>query len=90
MNRDDIHSCSYYCTRPACVLAQRNELRDKQYQCTITTATLACKKSVKQAEREAIIQTVNELTDDRHPMFEEGYRYALRHIREFIEGRGEE
>jgi hypothetical protein len=25
----DIHSCSYYCTRPACVLQQRNELRDK-------------------------------------------------------------
>ena len=25
----DIHSCSYYCTRPACVLAQRDELRDK-------------------------------------------------------------
>jgi hypothetical protein len=25
----DIHSCSYYCTRPPCVLAQRNELRDK-------------------------------------------------------------
>jgi len=25
---DDIHSCSYYCTRPACVLAQRNEMRN--------------------------------------------------------------
>ena len=25
---DDIHSCSYYCQRPACVLAQRDELRD--------------------------------------------------------------
>ena len=25
----DIHSCSYYCTRPACVLRQRDELRDK-------------------------------------------------------------
>jgi hypothetical protein len=25
----DIHSCSYFCTRPACVLAQRDELRDK-------------------------------------------------------------
>ena len=24
----DIHSCSYYCSRPACVLAQRDELRD--------------------------------------------------------------
>jgi hypothetical protein len=25
----DIHSCSYYCNRPECVLVQRNELRDK-------------------------------------------------------------
>jgi hypothetical protein len=25
----DIHSCSYYCTRPACVLRQRDDLRDK-------------------------------------------------------------
>ncbi len=24
-----IHTCSYFCTRPACVLAQRNELRDE-------------------------------------------------------------
>jgi hypothetical protein len=26
---NDIHSCSYFCTRPACVLQQRDELRDK-------------------------------------------------------------
>lgn len=26
----DIHSCSYYCERPACIKAQRNELRDKE------------------------------------------------------------
>lgn len=26
---DDIHTCSYYCTRPACIRAQRDELRDK-------------------------------------------------------------
>lgn len=23
------HTCNYYCTRPECVLAQRNELRDR-------------------------------------------------------------
>ena len=40
-------------------------------------------------EREAIIQTIDELDDDRHPMFAEGYRHALQHIREFIEGREE-
>jgi hypothetical protein len=42
------------------------------------------------AEREAIIQTIDELTDDRHPMFAQGYDYALRHIREFIECMGQE
>lgn len=26
---DGIHSCSYYCTRPACVAAQRDELRER-------------------------------------------------------------
>jgi hypothetical protein len=26
---DSIHSCSYYCTKPACVLAQRDELVKK-------------------------------------------------------------
>ena len=25
----DVHSCGYHCERPACVLAQRNELRDR-------------------------------------------------------------
>ncbi len=30
VDRDSgIHSCSYYCINPACVLRQRNELRDK-------------------------------------------------------------
>ena len=27
----DIHTCSYYCDRPACVLRQRDELRDKLF-----------------------------------------------------------
>lgn len=26
---DRIHSCSYYCMNPACIQAQRDELRDK-------------------------------------------------------------
>ena len=29
MSTTDIHSCSYCCTRPACVAAQRDELRDR-------------------------------------------------------------
>lgn len=26
---EDIHSCSYFCTRPGCVLAQRDEMREE-------------------------------------------------------------
>ena len=26
---DDLHSCSYYCERPACVIRQRDWLRDQ-------------------------------------------------------------
>lgn len=28
MKYDGVHSCGYHCSLPACVLAQRNELRD--------------------------------------------------------------
>lgn len=35
----DIHSCSYYCARPECIKAQRDELRDRlEAQSRITTA----------------------------------------------------
>jgi hypothetical protein len=32
MSDIDIHSCGYYCERPACIVAQRNELRDKLFE----------------------------------------------------------
>ena len=31
MTMNDIHSCSYYCERPACIRAQRDELRAKYF-----------------------------------------------------------
>jgi hypothetical protein len=31
MTDTDIHSCGYYCDRPVCIVAQRNELRDKLF-----------------------------------------------------------
>lgn len=31
MSDYDIHSCGYYCDRHACIVAQRNELRDKLF-----------------------------------------------------------
>jgi hypothetical protein len=32
MSDTDIHSCGYYCDRPACIVAQRDELRDKLFE----------------------------------------------------------
>ena len=31
MSDTDIHSCGYYCDRHACIVTQRNELRDKLF-----------------------------------------------------------
>jgi hypothetical protein len=42
------------------------------------------------AERKAVIETIDELMgmeSDRHPMFSEGYDYALDHIKQFVRGR---
>jgi hypothetical protein len=42
------------------------------------------------AERNAILETVNELMgaeQGRNAMFSDGYDYALGHVKEFIEGR---
>ena len=42
-------------------------------------------------ERTAVIETIDELMgmeSDRHPMFSEGYDYALDHIKQFVQGRG--
>ena len=32
MSDYDIHSCGYFCDRPACILRQRDELRDKLFE----------------------------------------------------------
>ena len=31
MTDTDIHSCGYYCDRPLCIKAQRDELRNKMF-----------------------------------------------------------
>ena len=31
MTDTDIHSCGYYCDQPACIKAQRDELRNKMF-----------------------------------------------------------
>ena len=47
-------------------------------------------KLVAEHERNAVIDTINELRgmeSDRHPMFSDGYDYALDHIEQFVRGR---
>jgi len=42
------------------------------------------------AEREAVLETIDELIGserDRHPMFSDGYDYALQNIDEFVRAR---
>ena len=51
----DIHSCSYYCTRPACVLEQRNELRDEML------ARLESRIDTHQKQAEPVALTVAEI-----------------------------
>ena len=36
----DVHSCSYYCQRPECIKAQRDELRDRLAQPRKPTAVI--------------------------------------------------
>ena len=43
----NIHTCSYYCVNPKCVLAQRDELRDKVER--LQNALIATKKLVVEA-----------------------------------------
>ena len=48
-------------------------------------------KLIAERERTAVIETIDELMgmeSDRHPMFSEGYDYALDHIKRFVQGRG--
>ena len=64
MSDTDIHSCGYYCDRPACIVAQRNELRDK----------LFSKEWVGLTDEEVKILTTQNRTDFSRPPYEEFYR----------------
>jgi hypothetical protein len=44
---------------------------------------------VASTERMAILDTIEQLADNRHPMFAKGYHFALDNIQQFIEGRYE-
>ena len=51
---EGIHSCSYYCTNPACIKAQRDELRDKLFAMNGMFIDTETKDSFKQRLADAI------------------------------------
>ena len=46
---------------------------------------------VVEAEREAVLQTIEALynTQDPNPMYQEGYNHALDNLKEFVKARGQ-
>jgi len=47
-------------------------------------------RAVVAAEQTAVLQTIEEFMGsekERHPMFSDGYDYALSHIQQFVKGR---
>jgi len=67
--------------------------RNKAYELGGTPLPWDADKKIEEAiaaEREATLGTIDELIGmerDRHPMFSEGYDYALLHIKEFVTAR---
>jgi hypothetical protein len=50
MSDTDIHSCGYYCDRHACIVVQRNELRDKLFEKNLTSEKSIQTSDSKEAE----------------------------------------
>jgi len=89
MSDYDIHSCGYYCDRHACILRQRDELRDKLFE-EIRTSERSIQTSDKketESARSWIGLTDEEIADvfgdymdsldDREEEDEWGYERAL-------------
>jgi hypothetical protein len=58
--------------------------------CQTKTEVAETRLLIAERERTAVIETIDELMgmeSDRHPMFSEGYDYALDHIKRFVQGR---
>lgn len=55
MTRDDIHTCSYSCERPACIKAQRDELAQRLFELVAEAVA---------AEREACAKVCDHMKND--------------------------
>lgn len=58
---EDIHSCSYYCDRPECIKAQRDNMRESHARLVAIVETLIC-------ERDAHFSTASAWIDARHAL----------------------
>ena len=76
MSDTDIHSCGYYCDRPACLKAQRDELRDQTFEDWAKTFSGGKPNYTQPIEKEWV-----DLTDDEMLMIyaqpHEGFKYSL-------------
>lgn len=61
----NIHSCSYYCHIPACIKAQRDELRDKLAQRTWVGLTDEEKSGFTQHEM-AVVKYVSKVLQEKN------------------------
>jgi hypothetical protein len=61
----NIHSCSYYCHIPACIKAQRDELRDKLAQRTWVRLTDEEKSGFTQHEM-AVVKYVSKVLQEKN------------------------
>lgn len=63
MSDYDIHSCGYYCDRPACIEAQRNELRDKLFSEQAVKAYSGGKPNYTQPDEAMIKKVMDRIPD---------------------------
>ena len=64
MSDYDIHSCGYYCDRPACIVAQRNELRDKLFENQAVKTYSGNKPNYTQPEENSTTEKIIQISDN--------------------------
>ncbi len=69
---DGIHSCGYYCHRPACIKAQRDELRDKLFATPAPEQAAQTSGALTDEQIDIIIAALAEWGVNLYPMHEIG------------------
>jgi hypothetical protein len=63
----DIHSCGYYCDRPACIKAQRDELRDKLFSDQCVKTYSGGKPNYTEPEEILTTERILQISDNKPP-----------------------